>query len=75
MDAEQRIEALERIAATAGTAAVGAAPVADGSVQRRIDEGYCVLIGCASHATALAVEVTSEARTGNFTGTLPKLLN
>ncbi|MCK9463756.1 MAG: hypothetical protein M0R80_29400 [Proteobacteria bacterium] len=66
MDAEQRIEALERIAATAGTAAAGAAPVADGSVRRRIDEGYCVLIGCASHATALAVEGLEPSEVRRF---------
>ena len=32
----------------------------DGEVKRRIDEGYCALIGCAEHAAALAAEGLTE---------------
>jgi hypothetical protein len=66
MEARERIEALERIAAAAGAAMIPAAPVARESVRRRVDEGYCVLIGCAEHAAALAAEGLAELEVRRF---------
>ena len=66
MDTRDRIEALERIAVAAGSEAARVAPPAGEGVGRRIDEGYCVLIGCASHATALAVEGLEPSEVRRF---------
>ena len=66
MDAMERIEALERIAASAGAGTIPATPTAVERVARRIDEGYCVLIGCAEHAAALGAEGLTENEVRRF---------
>jgi hypothetical protein len=66
MDARDRIEVLERIAAAAGVATISAEPIAAERVKRRVDEGYCVLIGCAEHTAALEAEGLTENETRRF---------
>jgi hypothetical protein len=61
METNDRIEALERIAAAAGAATIPVEPVAGERVRRRIDEGYCALMGCARHARELAAEGLEES--------------
>jgi hypothetical protein len=57
---EERTAEIARIAAAAGAAEIPAEATEDALVKRRIDEGYCALIGCAEHAGALAAEGLTE---------------
>jgi hypothetical protein len=63
---EERLRALERIAAACGAATVPAGGVDGARVARRIDEGYCALIGCAVHGAALVAEGLADNEERRF---------
>jgi len=62
----ERMAEIARIAAAAGATAIPAEATPAEHVGRRVDEGYCVLIGCAEHAAALAAEGLTEIEVNWF---------